>query len=900
MGGTTLGYLRRSLAKLLGASVFLFSLLATQVEAEDAPEGASEVLKSPRPAWVLEKVIDPTKECPHNGVSGGVWYLCSDTQVHVERETRFAHFAYRFLNTKGISNNSQFSVNFDPRYQTLKLHSLVIYRDGEASDRLREVEVKLLNQEEGLEQQLYDGSVSAHLILKDIQVGDVLEYSYSVSGRNPVFGEHYSSFQNLAFNVPIDFLFQRYIWDPKKRKISTRLFFTEKEPTLEERDGLKELIWEEHEVEGRSYESSTPSWYYNRPMLQLTDFSSWEDFGEWIAELYPMDQELPAEVQGVCDDLKKLPTESEQIVGALRYVQDKVRYLGSFMGAHTHKPYPLEVICERKFGDCKDKSSLLSAMLRSLGYEATVALVNTSDRQTIGGYLPSQYDFDHAIVHLRLDGEDYWLDGTYSYQRGHLEQLYVPHYEYAFIIEEGAKGLTRVAHPDLKAHQISVTERYEIPGLKGEVLLESETVATGCEARYLRSYFSSTSNEDVKKNYITFYASYYPKIEALEVSFEDDEEENRFVVKERYRIADFWTSADEDPASLSASVIASSIHSSYSYPDSPMRKMPYAIGRPRSLKHVVEITTPRDWNLSPIEEFISNDFFDFEVESEAGVGVITLNYRFIRKKDAVDAASIESYIADCQKLSSPLDYNFNFTGGDGGDSVETSEEEASGAVAWKMLLFLNLCGALLLGTIVSVALYFYDPDPKPSGGDPALKGLSGWMTLVVLGVVVTPIYFLINLVSDAELYNGIDLWTLSEAGDYVRIGLIFFIIANSGLMLPYMILMNVLLFKKRSSFPRCYFMLLVVTMVFDISTYILGLNIEGFDSDFLAEYLTDGIKDGFRLLIWGSYILVSVRVKNTFQSRRHAVASLPPPPTMPPVPPSAVASRPPPVNLSTD
>ena len=52
-------------------------------------------------------------------------------------------------------------------------------------------------------------------------------------------------------------------------------------------------------------------------------------------------------------------------------------YVALEFGIYSYKPYPVTQIYARRFGDCKDKASLMIALLRAAGIEAEIALVRT-------------------------------------------------------------------------------------------------------------------------------------------------------------------------------------------------------------------------------------------------------------------------------------------------------------------------------------------------------------------------------------------------------------------------------------------------------------------------------------------------------------------------------------------
>jgi hypothetical protein len=122
----------------------------------------------------------------------------------------------------------------------------------------------------------------------------------------------------------------------------------------------------------------------------------------------------------------------------------EVRYTGVEFGAARLVPeFPAETL-RRKFGDCKDKSTLLVAALRAAGIDAYLALLAAGDDQDIAPELPGLGMFDHAIVYVPGgDGiEDLWIDTTAEYAR--VGFLPAPDTNrHALVIRAGEKTLLR-------------------------------------------------------------------------------------------------------------------------------------------------------------------------------------------------------------------------------------------------------------------------------------------------------------------------------------------------------------------------------------------------------------------------------------------------------------------------
>ena len=71
--------------------------------------------------------------------------------------------------------------------------SIAVLRGGRRMERLPNLALRVIHREKDLDYLIFDGSNSVHAFLDDVCVGDVVEYLYTVSGSNPVFGDRRAS-----------------------------------------------------------------------------------------------------------------------------------------------------------------------------------------------------------------------------------------------------------------------------------------------------------------------------------------------------------------------------------------------------------------------------------------------------------------------------------------------------------------------------------------------------------------------------------------------------------------------------------------------------------------------------------------------------------------------------------
>ena len=102
--------------------------------------------------------------------------------------------------------------------------------------------------------------------------------------------------------------------------------------------------------------------------------------------------------------------DDEKIEEIYNYVSTQVRYIGVDFGIGRYQPHATETVLDDQYGDCKDKHTLLAALLKAAGYNAWPALIGTSIK--LHHELPSPSQFDHVITVVSLSNRLIWLDST--------------------------------------------------------------------------------------------------------------------------------------------------------------------------------------------------------------------------------------------------------------------------------------------------------------------------------------------------------------------------------------------------------------------------------------------------------------------------------------------------------
>jgi hypothetical protein len=170
--------------------------------------------------------------------------------------------------------------------------------------------------------------------------------------------------------------------------------------------------WEDNDISQIIYESDMPPFHNIAPRIAISSFSSWEELASWYHDISREQSEADADIKAkVAELVKGKDTDEEKIRAIYHYVITEIRYLGLEFGISGHMPHEAAEIYKYKYGDCKDKATLLIAMLKEADIEAYYVLLRTRYSGKLDLDLPS-FQFDHAIAAVPLNGELMFLDGT--------------------------------------------------------------------------------------------------------------------------------------------------------------------------------------------------------------------------------------------------------------------------------------------------------------------------------------------------------------------------------------------------------------------------------------------------------------------------------------------------------
>ena len=134
-------------------------------------------------------------------------------------------------------------------------------------------------------------------------------------------------------------------------------------------------------------------------------FSSWQEMGNWYRNLTSGRRDASAEIKQQATTLTaSASTAIEKMRVLAQFVQHDIRYVAIELGIGGYQPHPAEEVFTHRYGDCKDKATLLSSMLSQIGIESYYVVIN-SERGFVTPDVPANIGgFDHVVLAIKLTG----------------------------------------------------------------------------------------------------------------------------------------------------------------------------------------------------------------------------------------------------------------------------------------------------------------------------------------------------------------------------------------------------------------------------------------------------------------------------------------------------------------
>ncbi|MBI3670775.1 MAG: DUF3857 domain-containing protein [Acidobacteria bacterium] len=310
--------------------------------------------------------------------------------------------AYKILRPQG-RHHGTVVVSFDSETRLSNLKGWCIPAQG------KDYEVKEKDAlETGLSEELYSDERTKILTIPAAEPGSVIGYEYEQKER-PYLLQNVWWFQDihpvreahLTLQLPSGWEYKAY-WlnHPEKQPISL--------PNNQWRWDLADLPAVPQEpsmppaaaVQGRLVVLFFPNADRQRAI------GSWSDLAKWYGGLMVGRREASPEIkQKVMALTAGATTTLEKIRALVHFLQRDIRYVAIEIGIGGYQPHSAQEVFSKRYGDCKDKATLLSTMLREVGVESYYVVIHTRRGVAAPSHPPALGSFNHVILAIRLPAD---------------------------------------------------------------------------------------------------------------------------------------------------------------------------------------------------------------------------------------------------------------------------------------------------------------------------------------------------------------------------------------------------------------------------------------------------------------------------------------------------------------
>ncbi len=809
------------------------------------------------PDWV-KKIENLNSDSTINETSSGYYYHLIDFQKNVEDQSYFSHYTIEAINNEGIQQVSDISIDFDPSYQKLYFHHINIIREGKIINKLFSNQIKTVQRESNMERFLYDGTLTAFINLTDVRKGDFIDYSFTLKGSNPVYENKFHSKIYFQYSIPVRYLYNRLITS-KDRKLNFKYFNEATKASISSSNGFVEYLWENKKIAPLIYDINTPSWHDPLPNVSISEYNSWKEVIDQYAKHYTI----------TSTDQKKLKKEviklfantpKDSLFSKIRkFVQDDIRYLGFEGGLNSHIPNnPLQVI-EQRYGDCKAKSFLLTEILRDFDFEANPILVNSYNGKKITEELPSPNLFDHCIVQVKQNGENYYIDPTISNQGGTIDNIFIPNYETGLVLNTRENQLSEIK--STSKNTIRILEEFDLDEIGGTGYLFVTTLYNGSYANDQRMSFAKKDIKKTQKEYLNFYSALYPSIrEFSKIEFIDNRENiNQVTIKESYFIDSLWTKSPQNKDILVSEFYPLNMESYANLNKSPERTMPYYVQYPIDFEQKIVINLPEDWNVQNESTVVEENSFKYTYDVNYSYRKITLNHTYKTLKNHISPKETSTFIAKHEKILNNLSYMLTYNKG-----LVSQSSGASWQLILLSLLTLFICGYFAYKIFVNYNI-------KTASVFEENQNIGGWLILIAIGLIFTPFLLLLEIFRNFDDFFSTSTWEYilqdhqSFSDLFTSLLIVFEIVYNAAFFVFSMLILS-LFFTRRTILPKMIILFYALSFIIPTLDSIIAFSINEFaytETEKIQAYKEAG-KSFIKAAIWIPYFIVSKRVKTTF------------------------------------
>ncbi len=393
-------------ARVLAAFTLLFSVALCAQQPAKAPPAPAKIEQKPAPnekpdysqeAFVIEK-FQTTARFNEDGTGSREMLMRAKVQTE-----------------SGVQQLGQLALGYNSSSEKMNVDYVRVHKPDGSVVEAGPDSVQDLSAPVEREAPVYTDFRQKHVTVPGLRPGDTFEYKVTTQVHTPVAAGH--------FWLMYDFTEQIIVLEetltvvvPTARTVKLKIRPELK--TVQAAAGKNTIYtWRGQNLKREEPDENEPHPPRSRrkkaeiPAVQLTTFQNWLEVGTWYAglerERITLNDALVAKAKELTEGKS---TDEEKIEALYSFVAKNFRYVSLSFGLGRYQPHAAAEVLANQYGDCKDKHTLLAALLEASGFDSYPVLINS--QRKIDPDVPSPSQFDHVITAVQGAGQLLWMDTT--------------------------------------------------------------------------------------------------------------------------------------------------------------------------------------------------------------------------------------------------------------------------------------------------------------------------------------------------------------------------------------------------------------------------------------------------------------------------------------------------------
>lgn len=562
-----------------------------------------------------------------------------------------------------LNETAQFATEESIEYSSFflldKIEASSLVYDGK---KYREYEVEDFVRKDELSESFYDDTKSVNFLYPKLQQGAIKKLNYTTSITNPrflspvYFGNVYPLInQKLEITVDndINLRFEKF----NMEGVGVRFRESEKR-------GRKIYTWEIENQDAYDLEDNGPSPKTILPHI-MPIISSYQNKNEEIAVLKDVkdlynwyyslvkdinQEELDDELVIITNDLIASQTSEIDKVKAIYYwVQENIKYIDFEYALGGFIPRDANAVFQKKFGDCKDNSSILKEMFKIANIKGSLTWLGTRSIPYSYTDVPTPAADNHMILTYENGRETYFLDATGRYLPLEIPSSFIQGKE--ALVENGEGDYKIVKVPIVEADQ-NVYDDVVTITLDGNSIKGKGTLSlTGYQKSNM---FNSIENRDTQDKLLAYYNSFLRK-GSNRFLVESFEEKNKYSYKDPFQvdynftIKDYAQSLNEE-VFINLNLYKTAINA-YKIKKDRKTAIEYRYRSEDSITVIFEIPEGKEVSYLPEDVTVDNDFMSASISYKKEGSKITYKHTYKTKKLILEKETHEAFRKSLKKIN---------------------------------------------------------------------------------------------------------------------------------------------------------------------------------------------------------------------------------------------------------